>query len=293
MEEREQSTEVELAVPEAVVQDNQDAVEVEVEVLDDDLDATGEQPATEEEELEEIERYGKKYVIPKVIKNELLMHQDYTRKTQEAAEVKRTYEERQTELDKQAEFQQAHFDEIVKLNNVGLQLQQYQQVDWNALYDSDPVEAMKLDRQFNALKETYHATQTNIQQAQQQQALMQQQQAAKLIEQSRATLASEFKDWSPTTGKEVGEYLKTYSRAGVDDRVLRDIDRGVYGALPIILARKAQLYDQMIKKAGKPSAAPPPPVTKVGSKATVTKSVDQMTDKEFAAWRARQIKQRA
>lgn len=291
MEEREQSAPAELVVPEAV--ENQDAAEVEVEVLDDDLEATGEEPATEEEEFEEIERNGKKYQVPKELKDEFLMQQDYTKKTQEAAELKRTYEEHQKALQEQARFQQAHFDEIVKLNNVGMQLQQYQQVDWNALYDSDPVEAMKLDRQFTALKETYHATQTNIQQAQQQQALMQQQESAKLIEQSRATLASEFKDWTPTVGKEVGEYLKTYSRAGVDDRVLKDIDRGVYGALPIILARKAQLYDQMIKKAGKPAQTPPPPVTKVGSKATVTKSVDQMTDKEFAAWRARQIKQRA
>lgn len=293
MEEREQSTEVELVIPEAVKPENHDVEEVEVEILDDDLESTGDEPATAEEETEEIERDGKKYVIPKALKDEFLMQQDYTRKTQEAADLRRTYEERQEDLQKQAEFQQAHFNEIVKLNNVGLQLQQYQQLDWNALYDSDPVEAMKLDRQFTALKETYQSTQINIQQAQQQQALMQQQQAAKLIEQSRATLASEFKDWSPATGKEVGEYLKTYSRAGVDDKVLKDIDKGVYGALPIILARKAQLYDQMIKKAGKPASAPPPPVTKVGQKATVTKSVDQMTDKEFAAWRARQIKQRA
>lgn len=284
MENGEQSADVELAVAE-VEESTQDAVSDEVEVLEDELDATGDEPATEEEDFEEIERNGKKYLVPKELKDEFLMQQDYTKKTQEAAELKRTYEENQQALQKQAEFQQAHFDEIVKLNNVGMQLQQYQQVDWNALYDSDPVEAMKLDRQFTALKETYYSTQANIQQAQQQQALMQQQESAKLIEQSRATLASEFKDWAPETGKEVGEYLKTYTRAGVNDGVLRDINNGVYGALPIILARKAQLYDQMIKKATAKITPPvPAPVTKVGAKSTVSVDPNKLSDADWHKW---------
>ncbi len=221
------------------------------------------------------------------------MHQDYTKKTQEVAEAKRVFESQQESFQKQQQFQTAHLNEIVKFNQLGSELAKYQNVDWNALYDSDPVEAMKLDRQFNGLKEEYQKANSTIQQAEQWQALNQQQENAKLLEQSRVTLASEIKDWSPTVGKEVGEYLKTYTKVGVNDQVLRDIDSGIYGSLPIILARKAQLYDQLMNKAStKQTAPPPPPVTKVGSKATVTKSVNQMSDKEFASWRAKQIKQR-
>lgn len=286
----EQSSVEELAVPEA---ENLDAVEIEVEIEDNDLEATGDEPATEEEELEEIERNGKKYAIPKSLKDEFLMQQDYTKKTQEVAEARKAFEAQQESFQKQAQFQSAHIQEIVKFSQLGQELSKYQNVDWNALYDSDPVEAMKLDRQFNGLKEEYQKTQSNIQQAEQYHALNQQQQAAKLLEQSRVTLASEIKDWSPAVGKEVGEYLKTYAKVGVNDQVLKDIDSGIYGSLPIILARKAQLYDQLMKKAStKIPATPPPPVTKVGNKATVTKSVSAMSDKEFAAWRARQIKQR-
>lgn len=289
MSEGEQSSVEELAVPDP---EDLDAVEVEVEVDDNDLDAT-EESATEEEELEEIERNGKKYAIPKSLKDEFLMHQDYTKKTQEVAEARKVFEAQQETFQKQAQFQQAHMNEIVKFNQIGQELSKYQNVDWNALYDADPVEAMKLDRQFNGLKEEYQKSQSTIQQAEQYHALTQQQEAAKLLEQSRVTLASEIKDWSPTVGKEVGEYLKTYTKVGVNDQVLKDIDSGLYGSLPIILARKAQLYDQLMKKAStKTPASLPPPVTKVGSKATVTKSVSAMSDKEFASWRARQIKQR-
>lgn len=285
---------VELA-PETEVQevaDVGDNVEVEVEVEEPELEATDE-TANAEDEADEIEHNGEKYKIPKALKDAFLMQQDYTKKTQEVAEVRKNFEAQQETFQKQVQFQQAHFNDIVKFNQLGQELSKYQNVDWNALYDSDPVEAMKLDRQYNGLKDEFQKTQSTLQQAEQYQALTQQQETARLLEQSRNILASEIKDWSPVVAKDVGEYLKTYSKVGVDDRVLMDIDAGKYGTLPIILARKAQLYDQLMKKAAvKPNTAPPPPVTKVGNKATVTKSVSQMTDKEFAAWRAKQIKQR-
>lgn len=292
--EGEQSTDVELAVQDEVV--IPDAVTDEVEIELEDLEVTDDESATtEDEELEEIEKDGKKFKIPKALKDDFLMHQDYTKKTQSVAEERKALEAQHEAVRQQAEFQQAHIKEIVKFNRLGEELGKFENVDWNALYDSDPVDAMKLDRHYKGLQDEFRQTQSTIQQAEQWQALNRQQETARLIEQSRATLASEIKDWSPETGKQVGEYLKSYSRVGINDQILKQIDQGVYGSLPIILAHKARMYDQLMEKAAskKPvSAPPPPPVTKVGSKATVTKSVSQMTDKEFAAWRAKQIKTR-
>jgi hypothetical protein len=292
--EGEQSTDVELAVQDEVV--IPDAVTDEVEIDLEDLEVIGDEPATtDDDELEEIEKDGKKFKIPKALKDDFLMHQDYTKKTQSVAEERKALEAQHEAVRQQAEFQQAHIQEIVKLNQIKGELSKFENVDWNALYDSDPVEAMKLDRHHKGLRDEFWKAQSTIQQAEQWQALNRQQETARLIEQSRATLASEIKDWSPETGKQVGEYLKSYSRVGINDQILKQIDQGVYGSLPIILAHKARMYDQLMEKAAskKPvSAPPPPPVTKVGSKATVTKSVSQMSDKEFAAWRAKQIKTR-
>jgi len=260
------------------------------ETTDDELEST-EESATDEDDSEEVELNGNKYKIPKELKDAFLMQQDYTKKTQEVAEARREFEAQQTAFKQQAEFQQAHLNEIVKFNTLQSQLSQFQNLDWNALYDADPVEAMKLDRQYSGLKEEFTRTQATIQQAERYQALQQQQEQAKLLEQSRVTLANEFKDWSPQIGKEVGEYLKTYSRAGINDQVLKDIDAGLYGALPIVLARKAQLYDQMIKKASvKPTAPPPKPVTKVGTKATASVNPDDMSMDEWVKWRNKKAK---
>lgn len=281
-------------VPTQETEEVLDVSETEEVETDEESEQTDEESAPEEDDSEEIEHNGEKYKIPKALKDAFLMQQDYTKKTQEVAESRKAFEAQQEQFKAVAEFQNNHLQEIVKLNQLDQQLAQFNNVNWQELIDNDPVEAMKLDRTYRQLKDAFIETQGNIQQAQQAYTLHAQQEAAKRIEQSRATLASEIKDWSPTIGKEVGEYLKSYSRVGVNDQVIKEIDAGVYGTLPIILARKAQLYDQLMSKQAKPAnKAPPPPVTKVGAKATVSKSPEAMTDKEFAAWRQRQIKQRA
>jgi uncharacterized protein YdcH (DUF465 family) len=290
MSEGEQSL-VELAVPETEtqvavegVEDNE--VDLEAPELED-----GTAPA--EDDSEEIDHDGEKYRVPKALKDAFLMQQDYTKKTQEVAEAKRVFEAQQEQFQQQQHFQQQHMQEIVKFNRLGQELNEYQNVDWEALYEQDPVLAGKHDRKFTRLKEEFNQSQNTIKQAEQYQALNQQQQAAMRVEQSRVMLASELKDWTPELGKEVGAYLESYKRIGVDEQVLRDIDRGLYGALPIVLARKAQLYDQLMKKtSAKTNTPPPPPVTKIGSKAAVTKPVEKMSDAEFASWRKRQIAQR-
>jgi DNA repair exonuclease SbcCD ATPase subunit len=291
-EEGEQSVE-ELAAP----VDAEIEQETEETVVDDEeIPEEGEEVEPEpEDDSEEIDHNGEKYKIPKALKDAFLMQQDYTKKTQEVAEARKQFEAQQQEFQQRAQFQQAHIQEVAALHNIEAQLSQFQNVDWQALIEQDPVEAMKLDRQYQSLKEAHQGTVWRIQQAQQHQALETQQMTAKQIEQSREALARELKDWSPEVSKEVTSYLKSYERLGLNEQVLKDIHMGAYGPLPIIWARKAQLYDQLTQKAAaKPTQAPPPqPVTKVGAKATVTKDVSQMTDKEFAAWRQRQIKQRS
>lgn len=290
-EEGEQSVVEELAAPDdtEIVQEHEETVVDEAEVQEE-----GEQPEPEEDDSEEIDHNGEKYKIPKALKDAFLMQQDYTKKTQEVAEARKQFEAQQQEFQQRVQFQQAHIQDVAALSNLEQQLTQFQNVNWQALIDQDPVEAMKLDRHYQSLKEAYQGTLGRIQQAQQTQAIEAQQFTAKQIEQGREALARELKDWTPEVGKEVAAYLKSYERLGVNESVLKDINNGVYGPLPIIWARKAQLYDQLTQKAAqkKPQDPPPKPVTKVGAKATVTKDPSQMTDREFAEWRRKQIKSR-
>jgi hypothetical protein len=287
-EEGEQSVE-ELAAPdvEENIQDTEETVADDAEITDEA------EVAEPEDDSEEIDHNGEKYKIPKALKDAFLMQRDYTQKTQEVAEAKKQMEAQQAQFQQQVQFQQAHLQDFAQLTALEQQMAQYQNVNWQALIDQDPVEAMKLDRQYRSLTDAHQFTMNKLQQAQQHQALEAQQMTAKQIEQGRAALASELKDWSPEVGKEVAAYIKSYERLGITEKDIADINNGVYGPLPIIWARESQLYRQLTQKAAhKPVTAPPKPVTKVGAKAQVTKAPEQMTDKEFAAWRNKQIKAR-
>lgn len=262
-------------------------------VVEETGDVETDNPELVEDDAEEVEHNGEKYKIPKALKDAFLMQQDYTKKTQEVAEARRAVEAQQQQVQQHQQFMQSHLQEIATLSSLEQQIAQYAEVNWQDLIDKDPVAAMKLDRQYQSLKENYQSTLGKVQQAQQVQALEAQQHAAKQIEQSREALARELKDWSPEVGSEVATYLKSYERLGMNETLLKDINNGAYGPLPIIWARKAQLYDQLTQKATKTTQAPPPkPVTKVGANTTVTKDPSKMSDKEFADWRRRQIKSR-
>jgi len=291
MDEGEQSPE-ELATDQVLPDADSEATTEEVveDQATDEVDETAEEP----DDSEEVEHNGERYKIPKALKDAFLMQQDYTKKTQETAEIRKALETQQQEFQQRVQFQQANIQELANLTAIEQQLAQFQNVDWQALIDQDPVEAMKLDRQYRGLTDAYNQTHYRIQQAQQQTALQSQQEIAKQREQGREALARELKDWSPEVGKEVATYIKQYERLGINDAVMQDINNGLYGPTPIIWARKAQLYDQLMQKtAKKPESAPPPkPVTKVGAKASVTKDPSQMSDKEFAAWRQKQINSR-
>lgn len=114
-----------------------DAPEVDAESYSDDetpeADAEGAPDEGQpEDDTEEVDWDGAKYRVPKPLKDALLRQADYTRKTQELAEQRRTVEQHFQSLTQQAELQQATLEHRVNLRTVEQQLQQFQNTDWQA-----------------------------------------------------------------------------------------------------------------------------------------------------------------
>jgi hypothetical protein len=108
-----------------------DAPEIDAKAAE-DIEGDGEEPeeGQPDDDTEEIEHDGQKYKIPKALKPALLMQADYTKKTQEVAELRRTVEARQAEIQQQAEAQATTLQERATLTAVDAQLEQYQAIDW-------------------------------------------------------------------------------------------------------------------------------------------------------------------
>ena len=147
-----------------VVEDDQ--VEASVEESADGADSaeSSDEPAdTQDDGEEETEYEGKTYKLPKELKDALLRQKDYTQKTQEVAEKRRAADQLAEQVKFQAEFQQAHFQKAVEVQGLESQLQQYAQVDWAELAQSNPAQYLMLDRQQRALQEALNKGKAEIQ----------------------------------------------------------------------------------------------------------------------------------
>jgi hypothetical protein len=237
---------------------------------------------------EEIDYDGEKYKVPKKLREAFLRQQDYTQKTQAVAEQRKAVEAQQQYLAQAAQAQQQHIAEYAEALTLEKQLAQYQNIDWNALIDSDPVQAMKLDRQMKELQQRHAYVVGSVTQKQQQAALQMQRETAKRIAEGHAVLEREIHDWSPDTKAKLVKFGQDFGYAPEELNNIND-------PRAVKLLYKAWQFDQLMKKqAVKEKPAPQEkPVTRItASKGTATKDPSKMTDKEFADWRKRQIAQR-
>jgi hypothetical protein len=266
-----------------------EALELNPSTLDSDavLDADLDQEATEPEDAE-LEYEGKKFKVPKdlepELKNALLRHGDYTRKTQEVAEQRKQIETASHQFEQTANLHQALIDDIAHVRGVDARLAQFQKLDWAGLNAQDPQRAQALLIEFNQLQAARGQLVGSLTQKQQQMQSARQQELAKRTDEARAFLMREFRDWSP----EKDQAMEAYTRSkGVDTQAL-----GQFLAQHPQVARvidDGMKYRQSLEKraAARAKPEPPPkPVTRVGgAAASNTKSPSDMTPAEYRVWR--------
>jgi hypothetical protein len=177
-------------------QDNEE----EVETTEEEGTPEEEQAETEEEtaelDLVEVEVDGESYRVPEALKDKIMLQADYTRKTQEVAEQRKQVEQMQMQLQQQAQIQQESLAEYAQLTALDNQIQAFNQVDWNALYDSDPAEFVKLKETRRDLLDNRQALANTIGTKQQQLAAQQRETYIKAVEEGQKVLAREIPNWN-------------------------------------------------------------------------------------------------
>lgn len=203
-----------------------DAPEVDAESYSDDetpeADADGAPDEGQpEDDTEEVDWDGAKYRVPKPLKDALLRQADYTRKTQELAEQRRTVEQHFTALTQQAELQQATLEHRVNLRTVEQQLQQFQNTDWSAYSANYGAEAtaaaMASWQQYRDAKAELEGaiakTETDFRQ-------ISERSTANAIAQAEQVLSREIEGWSPQLVTTLAGYAA--ENFGITPQELRD-----------------------------------------------------------------------
>ena len=176
-------------------------------------DATDAQETPAESEEYEFDLGGHKFrlskdklkdELPKVQAKAKELEAGSTRKFQEASEARKAAET----------FQQLvaqNVDLFAEARYVHTELQNLQQLDFNAITDSDPVQAVKLQSRFMQLQGRAQQLQQAIQQADSQIKAQQTEIRSKAVSEVRNYAQSNIKGWTPDLDKALGEYVSTLS----------------------------------------------------------------------------------
>lgn len=183
------------------------------EVREDDAEA---QP----EEDEEVEYEGKTYKVPKELKGALMKNADYTQKTQEVAEQRKSVEERVELLNQRESLMSATFDKAVELRDIQSKLSQYEQIDWQNLVDADPVQATKLNLAYQQLQREAQQKYGELQQAQSQAQNLSDQTRQKFLAEEQTKLKARLPNFDMKVAEKIKSVGKEY---GLTDNELNSV----------------------------------------------------------------------
>jgi hypothetical protein len=279
----EENDQVEGLEPEAVEEEDDTQIESE---LDSDDEQPEEDSEPEEDDEEELEHDGQKYKVPKALKPLLMMQADYTQKTQSLAEQRKAFEAQQAQMQT---VLRENVQEVARVMQIDERLQQFQQVNWQALSNQDPLQAQQLWFEFQGLKESRQTTISKMQQNEAQAEQARNEQLSRASAEGHAVLSKELPGWGSEMAakildfgvKELGyeaDHLKTIT----DPRIIKTLHAAMIGHQ--VLSNKAT-------QTKKPTT-PATPVKTVGKSAPATKNPERMTTDEWMKSRNQQLRKK-
>lgn len=186
--------------------------------------ATPPEAPAETPSIVEIEFRGGKYQLPPELKelhDGYLRQEDYTRKTQEAAEMRKTAELTLQQAQSQQALHQAvqpYVEHLIGINN---QLRSYQSVDWNQLSEQDPQAANKHWIAYQSLKDRKQQIEGQMHSAAQQHVAKLNEATQRLRAENSKILESKVKGWNKERDQKVREFAsKSY---GFSDDELKQV----------------------------------------------------------------------
>ena len=192
------------AMPEVV--DEQDALENDVQDSFESNPDEELEPQDPEGEEEEVDYEGKQYRVPKELKDALLRQADYTRKTQEVAETKRTLAQREESIVK-AEQRQAEFlGDVAQLAALNDRLNPLERINWPQYLRTGGAEAQARWVEFQQAAQARDNFARQLQTKVQQRQADEEREIATLREQGRAELQKHIKGYSPELANKLADF---------------------------------------------------------------------------------------
>lgn len=187
------------------------------------------------------------------------------KQVREAADIRKAAQEQSQAAQQQMQVQQALIGHIAEIRAVESELAQYKDINWEKLIDSDPVQAMRLDRQMRSLQDKHAQKTHEANQAHQNYQQQQEQQYNAALQSERQALAKALPEWSNevTAAKEKADIAADLKARGFNAEFIKTLS----DHKAVILAREAMLYRQSLgaKSAAEKQVRAAPKIIKPGS----------------------------
>jgi hypothetical protein len=176
-----------------------------------------------------VEFDGKTWELPKGTPPELAegvkkmaddLKADYTRKTQSIAEMRRQTEETAKATQQQAELIAVSATKVVELREVQRQIEQIEAIDFNALADQDPQQAIRLQAAHTRLIQQREGKQREVFETQQQAQALTAHERQRALAQAAEELKKAVPDFTPSMAQAIRENTKAY---GFTDAELENV----------------------------------------------------------------------
>ena len=286
---------IEAQAPETEVE--KDAGPVSLDSTDETETVTTPEDGTEPEtegllppEFADVEYDGKTYQVPPELKEAFLRQQDYTRKTQEVAEIRKQAEAFRVEAEQVRQASVEELDARSIARDLDRQLEKYEGVDWNAYDPNDPVSETEMSahwRNYQLLQQKRGQVAQYLQTAEQQRSVNAQQDIAKRLQETREFAEKELPGWAEEIDKQVTDFAM--NTLGYDvDTLKTAYSPQIYRTLYYANLGFQALQRSAAKPA--PVAAKPQPLNRITAKTNVpsVKSPESMSMDEYAQWRSKQ-----
>jgi type II secretory pathway pseudopilin PulG len=217
----------------------------------------------QEDDLEEFEFDGKQIKGPKGLKDRVLMHADYTRKTQEVASERKALTERAALIDQQAKASEEELSHRVQMSKIDSEIERFKGFEWaqyQALRQTDPAQAEEAWAYKQHLNNLKNDTKSKLDTAVQTRTQAAERDIATRAEETEKYAKEHIKGWTPEISHKVIEFA--LAKGMTPEFLQRNMSPHLYETLN--LARIGETY---LKTSAAPKVpTPQPPLTVVGGK---------------------------
>ncbi len=252
-----------------------------------DVDQGDPQPV---DDSEEVEHEGQKFRVPKAVKPLLMLHSDYTRKTQELAERARGFDSERETFTRAAHIERQILAEGRDVVALDWQIEQLKAVDFAALQQSDPNRAQQLFWQLTQLQGVRDSKARELQQRIAHRQSHSEREAANRSDQARAILARDVEGWSPELQSKLATFAMSPELGFTANELAQVEDPRIVKLLH--LAHLGQQAVQKLKSTGASAAPQPAPTRTVGSSSPAARNPERMSTEEWMEHRKSQLRKR-